>query len=437
MNRTVIDYLKLNREKYGEKPAIVCEGNHISFTELYYRVLATGKKISVSYVDNDSIFAIENKRSIETIVLMLSVVAGGKVYTVVNSATEALGNYIFLDESYIEAVCLEGYFLDEGELGLAYTLPMYEICTSGTTGEPKRIVKGQGDLLEFIEDFADKFSLDSDDVFLNQLEFTFDASTKDIYCMVVLGATLHIASRKQLNFPAEFVKYVSENDITVFITTPFYMKNMARMNGLNENVPMKLKYVMFVGESMKSEYLNYWIENMKYTTFVNLYGSSELAGNSLYYVVNDKVKSELVPLKECFLDYEYYVDDGHLVLERKSRHLIFETGDMAEICEDAVFINGRCDNIRKVRGYRISLENIEKEVARVSPVKEALCEQHQDSVYVVFTSDEEGLDTKWLQKELKDFLPRYVQPLRLKQVKELPINANGKFDRKRIIEQFK
>lgn len=415
MKKTVIDYLKLNSEKYGEKPAVVCEGNHITFKELYDMVRRKADDMA-GECEKADVLTIENKRSIETIVLMLSAVVSGKVYRVVNSLDETSRESKFRNED-----C---------------SLPMYEICTSGTTGEPKRILRGQGELLEFIEDFVEKFNLGDNDVFLNQLEFTFDASTKDIYCMVVLGATLHIASRKQINFPTEFVKYVSENNITIFITTPFYIKNIARMNGLYEMMHTRLKYVMFVGESLRSEYLNYWIEHMPSTNFVNLYGSSELAGNSLYYIINDEVKSEFVPLKDCFLDYRYHIEEGQLVLERSSRQLVYETGDMAEVSDDDIFIIGRCDNIRKLRGYRISLENIEKEVAQVLSIKEALCEQHDDSMYVVFTSDAENLDVRLLQKELKDRLPRYVWPLRLKQVEKLPVNNNGKLERNRVIEYF-
>ncbi len=426
MGKTVIDYLKFNSENYGAKYAVVCEDKHISFDELYKKVSATAAKIGGLYSESGKNFAIENKRSIGTIVLMLSVVALGGCYRVVEAFDDSMEEYILLSEEFVSnedgKFCVSNLHCDA-------KMPTFEICTSGTTGEPKKIVKTIESLLEFIVDFADKFQLSNEDVFLNQLEFTFDASTKDIYSMVVLGATLHIGTRKNMNFPVVFAKYLKDNEITVFITTPFFIKNIAKLKGLFECEIKSLRYVMFVGEAMKSEYLNYWIEELTGTSFVNLYGSSELAGNSLYCVIDKCLETEYAPLKDGFLDYEYKIENDELIICSLSHNVEYKTGDMVEVYEnERLFITGRCDNIRKIRGYRVSLEAVEREIEKLECVKEALCEQVEDSLCVLIISNGE-CDIKQIQIELKSRLPKYVQPVKIKLVEELPVNGNGKVDR--------
>ncbi len=433
----MIDYLKKNSELLQDKVAIVCENESITFGELYKQVLLEARMIS----DNKRLEIIENVRSIDTIIRMLAAAAINKTYRIVNDISEVS------EEDRLEEEKRRADYLNA---------ILYEVATSGTTGKKKIVKRRQYELVEFIKTLAKKMSISSEDVILNQLDFTFDASSKDIYMMVILGATLCIGSREKLNFPKEFINTVNNHQITVFQTTPFFIKNMARFNAFSGEVPKSLKLVMFVGDVMKSEYLNYWIDMMPDTVYVNLYGISEETGNIMYHMVKERVETEYVPLSKMFSRCRIIIDDITGLLSFRNDHYRPEifTGDIARrMTKDErgyapghILIMGRSDNIRKIRGYRISLEEIEQAIASIAGIENVSCEILEDEVYALCEVYEDAskelenkkgeLDEKKIRRLLNDKLPSYCQPIHVKKVDLLPANINGKPDRKSIVEYF-
>lgn len=424
--KDILYYLKKNRDEAETKIA-VCDGKAaITFGELYNKVILNACAIREQYGVVDKFFFINNERTIETIIKLLAVAVSGNCYMVHNMA-EAGEKYIELTLNDETEASEEAGDIPHSDMDRA----LYEVCTSGTTGEPKKVVKSQREMLEFIHEYIDTFGFTKNDVFCNHLELNFDASTKDIYGALILGATLHIAPRNIFIFPKSFVEYMNKNKITVLLTAPYFIKSMAQNNGFINEVPSDLKTVLFVGERLKSEYLNYWIDRLPQTKFVNLYGSSEIAGNSIYYAADKEVRQEYVPLKDCFKKFSYEIKEGELCLYGDNIDF-FKTGDLAYEENGMLHITGRKDNIRKIRGYRISLEEIERTAESVDKVKEALCEQFEDTLVMVYVS-EGGEDLSLeLRKALKEKLPKYMIPTKLQKVKKLPLNHNGKYDRSRL-----
>ena len=406
----VADYLKFNSESFGEKTAVICGDESITFNKLYEKVMESGKRdVSTDEAEELS----EEEVSLEKIV-------GG-------------------DRS-IDAVVR----ILAAAVGAGQDKPMYIVKTSGTTGEKKAISKYEEEVLTFMREYVSRFGITQEDVILNQLEFTFDASAKDIYAMVITGATLCIGAREMLNFPAAFIETVEKHGVTVFQTTPFFIKNMCRFDGFLKVQPRSLRKVLFVGDVMRSEYLNYWIEKLKWVKFVNLYGTSETVGNLMYHELASKVDSEFVPLTRTFDRYDVKVQEdgvrnngeqivGELVVYDKMQKLSINSGDLARKVGDEIYILGRADNVRKIRGYRVSLEEIERCIAECTGIKEVLTEIIEDEVYVLYETWVEEVEVR---SALRKSLPRYIQPVHIKRVSQLPVNANGKSDRKKIAEYF-
>lgn len=409
----MIDYLKLNSEKYQNKVAVVCGEEKITFGQLYEKVMETSRRLSDESL---SVIHIKNIRNIDTIVAMLAAVAAGKTYRVVNDISEVS---------------------DEDDLSVLYEkeTPLYQVSTSGTTGKKKLINKNGLLFIRFMIEFSEKMDISAEDVILNQLEFTFDASAKDIYLMVITGATLCIGIREKLNFPTGFMDVIENNKVTIFQTTPFFIKNIYKFDGFAGKIPQSLRLVMFVGDMMKSEYLNYWISKLQETSFVNLYGTSETIGNLMYHKIQEEVLSEYVPLTDTFCGYISYINEENVICFRGSDGEDIVTEDMAKKADEKIFITGRIDNVRKIRGYRVSLEEIESVVSKVLEIDTVLCEIVEDEVYVIFECREE-CDRKKIQTDIRKNVPKYLQPIHIKQVNELPVNANGKLNRKKIAEYF-
>jgi len=113
------------------------------------------------------------------------------------------------------------------------------------------------------------------------------------------------------------------------------------------------------------------------------------------------------------------------------------TGDLA-ICDgDGIFHHlGRIDNQVKVFGYRIELEDIEAHLRAVS---------HAELVAVVAWPLKNGTpagligfvggpvdDPGHLRELLKARLPAYMVPSAIRSVDSMPVNHNGKVDRKAL-----
>ncbi len=424
---TIIRSLRIYANKYPDKKAVICGDDSITFSQLFSQAMELGSEFSR---DVEKRVYILNERNIQTIVKMFATLAAGKRYRVINDFSE-------VDDEENEALDRQLEDSDFSEYNI-----MYEIKTSGTTGVKKLIPRYQEFFREFMDGYKVTYEISHRDVILNQLEFTFDAASKDIYAMALTGATLCIGNRSEMNFPMSFMNTIEKYNVTVFQTTPFFIKNMTKLRAFDEKAPVGLRVVLFVGGIMKAEYINYWIEKMPATLFVNQYGASEMEGNLMYHKIKGRVESEYVPLTKWVSPMmigengelcTYYHSDVPTGLGDVVRYM---QKDEPGYVSKALLVTGRIDNIRKIRGYRMGLEEIDRALSGLLHIKETLCEIVDDEVYALCETDGERLDEKLLRGQLKKVLPAYCQPVHIRQVEVLPVNNNGKYDRKKIMEYF-
>lgn len=408
-NELIMDCLAKVVKNNPKKTAIICEDEKITYEDFYAKIFQYGEEIVQS--GKDRVF-IENKRSIDMIARIYGCVKAGCRYRIINE---------------------ESNFNDDLVKADGVDKILYEIETSGTTGRKKLICREAESFARFIkEDYVGRYGISVEDVILNQLDFSFDAAAKDIFSIAVSGATLVIGNRDKLNYPMEFINTLNKYNVTVFQTTPFFIKNMAKLKAFDEIVPKTLKKVLFVGDVLRSEYLNYWIEHMSQVTFVNQYGVSEFPGNLLDNIIDEPVSSKYVALKNEIVPVK--LDDKGQIITVSG----IKTGDVTVCCEQGgreLCIVGRMDNIRKIRGYRISLEEIERKMCQDKDIENVICEVIDDEIYAL-CEVVPAIVLKNTKAMFKNVLPPYCRPVHLKVVDNLPVNANGKPDRKRIIEYF-
>ncbi|MEZ4248588.1 MAG: AMP-binding protein [Polyangiales bacterium] len=103
---------------------------------------------------------------------------------------------------------------------------------------------------------------------------------------------------------------------------------------------------------------------------------------------------------------------------------------------------GRVDNQIKIQGYRAELGEIEAVLRDVSGADVAIAvgwpvtASGADGV-VAFVATTEGADPEKIRLEAAERLPSYMQPRFVRLVEEFPLNANGKVDRKALLEQLR
>ncbi len=96
---------------------------------------------------------------------------------------------------------------------------------------------------------------------------------------------------------------------------------------------------------------------------------------------------------------------------------------------------GRLDNQVKVLGHRVELGEVEAVVRSLSGVGAVVAlawpnSSNADGIELFLET--EKFDTESLMKQLKTKLPSYMVPRRIRTLPRLPLNPNGKYDRKAL-----
>jgi acyl carrier protein len=149
-----------------------------------------------------------------------------------------------------------------------------------------------------------------------------------------------------------------------------------------------------------------------------------------------------------------YLDRAHLTAERfladpfnaDPTARLYRTGDLGRWKADgSIEYLGRNDHQVKIRGFRIELGEIEAQLARHEEVKEAVVLARGDVTgerrlvaYVVSdetVSSQEELKLRLilkLREHLKGLVPEYMVPSAWVVLPRLPLNPNGKLDRRAL-----
>ncbi|MEC1933737.1 lichenysin non-ribosomal peptide synthetase LicA [Bacillus paralicheniformis] len=332
----------------------------------------------------------------------------------------------------------------------------YLIYTSGTTGQPKGVMVEHRSLVNLCYWHNDAFKVTEQDKSAKYAGFGFDASVWEMFPYWIAGAELHIIDESIRMDITRLNQYFEENKITItFLPTQLCEQFMELDN-------QSLRVLLTGGDKLKR------IAKRSYT-LVNNYGPTENTvvatstaidpdkgmlsigkpiANTRAYVLgqNNEVQPVGVAGELCIAGRglargylnkpeetaKRFTEDPFVPGER-----MYRTGDAVKWLEDGrLEYIGRIDQQVKIRGFRIELSEIEVQFARLSEVQEAVVTDIEDACgnkalcgYVVAN---EQLDTESLARKLAQTLPDYMVPSFWVQLKELPVTANGKVDRRAL-----
>jgi acyl-CoA synthetase (AMP-forming)/AMP-acid ligase II len=118
---------------------------------------------------------------------------------------------------------------------------------------------------------------------------------------------------------------------------------------------------------------------------------------------------------------------------------LYRTGDLVRYQENGnLEFLGRLDSQVKIQGYRIEPGEIEAAVLNYPGVTQAAVIARGDKLgemrLIGYVVSSERLDVDRLRSHLQQRVPEYMVPAALLQLDTLPLTANGKVDRKALIE---
>ncbi|MFN7138566.1 MAG: non-ribosomal peptide synthetase, partial [Limisphaerales bacterium] len=351
----------------------------------------------------------------------------------------------------------------------------YLIYTSGSTGKPKGVAMRQGPLINLLHWQLENFSSNREARTLQFASINFDVSFQEMFSTWCAGGTLVLISEEERRDSKALVNFLQKNRVERLFLPFVALKHLADAAVQEGVFPERLREVITAGEQLQiSRQLATFFRRLPRCTLENQYGPSEthvvtafrLKGapetwpalpsigkpisNVRIYILNTQLKpvpigvpGELyiggICLARGYLNRDDLTKDKFVSDPFTSgREKLYRTGDLARFLPDGnVEFLGRIDHQVKIRGFRIELGEIETLLCQHPAVREAVAMARDTSsgdkqlvAYVV--SDGPEIDSSDLRSYIKGLVPSYAVPNAFVVLPKLPINPNGKVDRRAL-----
>ncbi|NYH08830.1 non-ribosomal peptide synthetase [Pseudomonas moraviensis] len=338
--------------------------------------------------------------------------------------------------------------------------PCMALYTSGTTGHPKGVLLSQANLAHFTAWYADYVQLRAESRVLQFSSLSFDSSLIDIFPTLLEGAELVVPDDNQRRDPLQLVALIRRRQLTHAFLPPALLSILP------------LEQLQSVGQIMTGGDVcePFVIEQLtRQGKLHNLYGPTEatvlitarqlqpgdsnrtLGGpiaNSQVLILDD----DLQPVPEQTVGELFIVGPGvclgylnnpqqtserylDLELPDGQRLRAYRSGDMAKWGEDGIELCGRRDNQVKIRGFRVEPEEIERCLRESQLYRQiAVVIDSQRRILAFLAQPQSDAARESLKAHAQQFLPDYMQPVAWTELPNMPFAANGKVDRKALLE---
>lgn len=349
---------------------------------------------------------------------------------------------------------------------------IYIIYTSGSTGKPKGAVLRHRGVIRTVRN-TNYMQIDETDKMAQMANYTFDASVWEIYSALCNGAALVMIEKSVIiDIPRLAEVFTSEKiTLTMFITAVFNMYVDHDVTALRY-----LKTVYVGGEAMSVKHARKALDFLGEGRLVNLYGPTECSMLATFFPVNEIADNEKsIPIGHALSDTTLYVLDtegnllppnipgelciggcgvakGYLAREDLTKEKfvdlkfgnherVYRTGDKVMLSpEGEIIFLGRIDFQVKLRGFRIELGELEERIATMKGIRNVVVVARKDSMdsmylcayYTLEDKNNKEITPQYIQNLMRQQVPEYMVPGKLMCMENLPINANGKIDRKAL-----
>jgi len=489
-NKTIHKLFEEQAERTPNNIAVVFKDKELTYKELNERANQLARVLREKGVKEETIVGIMVERSLEMIIGIMAILKAGGAYLPIDPNYPMNRINYMLDECNVGILLLtenlndlikdkkELIYLNNKELYKGdnnnlvninkFSDLAYIIYTSGSTGKPKGTMVEHRNVIRLVIN-PNYINFKEDDRILQTGSLAFDASTFEIWGALLNGLSVCLLNKDVILNGYNLEKVIKEYKISIlWLSSPLF-NQLAQQN---ETTFMNLRYLLVGGDALSPNHINRVKKKNKNLNIVNGYGPTENTTFSTYHLINREYKGNIPIGKPISNSTVYIVDkngklqpigvygelwtggDGvsrgylnrpELTKEKfiknpyKENDIVYKTGDLVRWLSDgSIEFKGRVDNQVKIRGFRIELLEIEYQLIKYVDIKESVVVVKQDSNAVkylcaYFVSDIK-LDALTIRNYLLEKLPDYMIPSYFIQLKELPLNQNGKIDRKLLPE---
>lgn len=354
---------------------------------------------------------------------------------------------------------------------MSMTDPLYIIYTSGSTGNPKGVMTSHLSLMTYINAYCDVMHIEESDVLGNQSPLDYIAAIRDIYLPLKTGCSTAIIPKEYFMEPNALFDYMNDKKVSSVGWSVSAFTILTSLGAFEEVGLKSLRKICFSGSVMPCRVLRKWQENLPEAHFVNQYGPTEATASCTYYSVDHTVEEdEVLPIGKAYDNYRVFLIDEHgnepavgeqgeicvcgpilalgyyndlertaaaftlNPLNRAYPERMYRTGDYGRLDEDGILhFCGRMDRQIKHMGHRVELDEVEHAANVVDGVAEScvIYNKAKEVLILFYTGD---CDRRSLALALRDELPGFMVPRKIKKLEQLPKLPNGKYDMKKLEE---
>jgi amino acid adenylation domain-containing protein len=479
--------------KIPDQPAIVFEGQEMSFDELNRKANQLAHYLFAQGVTTDDIIPLCYQRSADMVVAVMAIVKLGAAYLPIDPTypderiafmlEDAGSPLVLTHDRCVDQLSQTGVNknwvntdqLAEALAALPETNPskapansrFYVLYTSGSTGKPKGTIMREAALRNLClwhEEQADSKGR-------NVLQFAtlnFDPSFQEIFSALSFGGTLVLVSEETRKDMGSLLAYIDQQKVDHIFIPYIVLKSLCDYAHAHDRYPRNLRAIMTAGEQL---ILSAEIRRFMDQTgcrLLNYFGPTEThvvhgyevqpsdfdirprvpigkpINNTTQYILDPD--QQLCPagvIGELYIGgvmlAEGYLNQPTLTEERFVNNpfgegKLYRTGDLARFLSDGnVEFIGRNDDQLKIRGNRVELGEVEAVLQSASEVRQCAVTVRETPAgaksLVGHVVPEGTFDRTRLKEYLKQKLPDYMVPDMMLEHDYLPVTLNGKVNK--------
>jgi hydantoinase/carbamoylase family amidase len=496
LDRCVHELIEEQVQRTPDALAVTDGVVELSYAELNRRANRLARLLVAEGAAPEKVLAVMAERNAEMVVLLLAILKSGAAYLPLEPQYPAerlrhlltdSGTAFVLTQPTLAARVPDGPWtvLDSAEvLARAAAQPdgdlgrtsspgnlMYVIYTSGSTGRPKGVQVPHSGVVNYLgwcrEGYASRGSGGAP-VFSS---IAFDMIVPNLYTPLITGERLcmlddsldavALADRLDELAPFTFIKL-----------TPGHLDLLDQL--LPPERARRLATTLAVGaDAFPTRILDSWRAKDQVSIVLNEYGPTEASVGNTVYIAEHPVTSDQVPIGRAIPNTTMYVLDhalnpvplgvtGELYIggecvvrgyagrpgltadrfipdpfSAKPGARMYRTGDLGRwLPEGALEFQGRRDQQLKVNGYRIELGEIESVLGGHPAITKSVATvaggRNEPARIVGYYCAGAPVTEKDLLAYLAEQLPAYMVPATLMPIDRIPLNANGKVDRRAL-----
>ena len=352
----------------------------------------------------------------------------------------------------------------------------YILFTSGSTGKPKGVQITRGDLAAFI-DSMNHIGLDitPEDKCLQPFDLTFDFSVSSYVIPLAKGASVYTVPIKATKF-TYIAELLEKHHLTMLQMVPSMIRNL--LPYIEEVDVSSVRYNILCGEALTGKVIVPWHQANPEMVSYNMYGPTEDTVFCTYYLINKNNVDNLLAANDIVSIGKSFKNSGVLLVDDNNQEIVkpniegelclcgeqltpgywkndkenvekffvkndiryYRSGDMCYYADDKnLMYVSRKDFQVKINGFRVELGEIENKFAsltggKYSVVMPFINKQGNTELAIIIEGKE--YDYQEHKTALANALPSYEVPSKWIFTRSIPLNQNGKVDRKEIKRMF-